>query len=398
LKAGSCIAFLFMLAALAGCVPNAANAPQASSDRTDLVVHRARFQDRLILTGELKAMHAERIVVPRTPVRAMPIRWMAEDGSFVSVGDKILELDNSQFSGNLGEQLLAETAALNQLMQKQADLDVEREDLEFDVERKRIALEKADIEASVPPELMARRDYQEFQLALAKSKIEQQKSIDALKTALEAGEAAIEELQIKLDKVRNEVRVAEDAIERLTIVAPSDGILVVSQFERQSRKYQIGDEVHVGLTVMQIPDLSRMKVEAKLSDVDDGKIAVGMNAVVTMDAYPERHFAARVSDITPVATQQGWQSMRRIFRATLLLEESDAETMIPGMSVRAEVLPEPIDDALLIPRVAIDFTASPPVARVAGGADAALTLGRCSALVCVVEDGVEEGVRLEVAR
>lgn len=398
MKAGSCIAFLFMLSALAGCVPNAANPPQDPSDRTDLVVHRALFQDRLILTGELKAIHADRIVVPRTPVRSMPIRWMAEDGAYVSQGDKILELDNSQFSGNLGEQMLAETGALNQLMQKQADLDVEREDLEFDVERQRIALEKAHIEADVPPELMARRDYQEKQLALAKAEVQQQKAIDALQTALEAGKAELEELQIKLDKVRNEVRVAEDAIERLTIYAPSEGILVVNQFERQSRKYQIGDEVHVGLAVMQIPDLSRMKVEAKLSDVDDGKIAVGMNARVTMDAYPERTFAARVSDITPVATQQGWQSMRRVFRATLLLEESDAETMIPGMSVRAEVLPEPIDDALLIPRAAIDFTADPPMARLAGGADVALTLGRCSALVCVVEDGVAEGTRLQVTR
>jgi hypothetical protein len=42
-----------------------------------------------------------------------------------------------------------------------------------------------------------------------------------------------------------------------------------------------------------------MEVEAKLSDVDDGRIATGLPVTCLLDAYPDRPYTGRVAEITP---------------------------------------------------------------------------------------------------
>jgi len=54
---------------------------------------------------------------------------------------------------------------------------------------------------------------------------------------------------------------------------------------------------------MRIPDLSTMKVVARLSDVDDGRIAAGDRAVCTLDTYPELTFVDdKVNHLDSVAS------------------------------------------------------------------------------------------------
>lgn len=372
--------------------------PRALAGHGDLQVRRASFESRVLLTGQLQAIRADRIVVPRTPAFRMPIRWMAEDGAWVTEGQKVLELDNTQFSGNLEEQRLAESTTLNQLMQKEADIAVDTADKEFAVERTRILLEQARIEAEVPAEVLARRDYQERQLALARAEVEHEKAVEDLRTTREAADAELDELRIKLKKVRDELRTAERAIDALILRAPRDGILIVAENRREGRKYQVGDNVWVGLAVMEIPDLSAMKVEALLSDVDDGKIEPGMPAECTLDTYPDEVFAGRVAEIAPVAAEQGWSSLRRAFRAVIELDSADPERMRPGMSVRVEVLATAPEEALVAPRAALDFSEDPPLLTLADGGRVEVEVGACNAMDCVIEDGPTEATPLRAAR
>jgi multidrug resistance efflux pump len=377
-----------------GCGSVASPAPSGAGSRPAPTVRRAAFQPRVLLTGELKAIEAEPILVPETPNWQMPIRWMEGDGVTVVAEQKVLELDNTQFTGNLEERRLAESSALNRLMQKEADLAVELADRAFALEQARVRLARARIEADVPEALRSRHEHQAKQLAREQAEVAEAKAAEDLQAARRASDAELEELRIALDKARHDVRIAEEAIAALIVRAPRDGILVVAENRRENRKYQIGDDVWVGLAVMEIPDLSAMKVEALLSDVDDGRIAVGQRALCALDTYPDRTFPGRVVDITPVAKEQGWQSMRRAFRAVIRLDEADPERMRPGMSVQVEVDAEPVADALIVPRGALDLSVEPPRALLAGGASVEVLLGPCSAAECVIERGLEDDSRL----
>jgi multidrug efflux pump subunit AcrA (membrane-fusion protein) len=139
-----------------------------------------------------------------------------------------------------------------------------------------------------------------------------------------------------------------------------------------------------------------MRVEAFLSDVDDGRIRVGHRAVCTMDAYPDLEFPGEVTEIAPVAQEASPRSMRRFFRVVVPLERTDPDRMRPGMSVKVEVEAARVPDALLAPREGLDLAAAPPRARLARGGEVDVELGPCNALECVVENGLTEGQLLRI--
>jgi multidrug resistance efflux pump len=392
-------AAVLALAGAAGCTTETATAADgavAPGDR--LVSHTATFRRTLLLTGELEAVDSVKLTVPRTPVWRLPIRWLAEDGVQVVQGQRVLELDNTQFTGELAQKRLARLSAYNDLARKEADIAGTIADKEFALETARIVLEKARIQAAIPESLRPKREFQEDQLALARAEFEHEKAGKDLEVTRRASEAEMEELRVEYQRATDEIATAEKAIGELTLTAPRDGLLIVSESRDEGRKYQVGDNVWVGLTVMEIPDLSSMKVVAQLSDVDDGLVAVGMPARCTLDTYPDRAYTGTVTEVAPIAQEEDNQSLRRFFRVDVRLDESDPQRMRPGMSVKVEVLPAPLEDVLLVPRVALDLGAEPAEVLLADGSSAAVELGPCNTSSCVVETGLEPEVALREAR
>ena len=388
------------LALLTACTGSQADAGAGSSHaRTpaDLVVRTAPLEPRFLVTGDLEAVRSESIVVPRTNVWQLRIRWMEADGAQVQAGQKVLEFDNSAFAGTLEERRLAVTRAENDLAERTASVEAELADKLYAVEERRIALEKARLDAAIPEELVERRKHQEAKLALERATAEHEKATEDLASFRESSAADLEVRRIELAKARREVIVAERAIGELVLRAPTTGILVVAEHPWEGRKIQIGDTVWVGMSVLRIPDLSEMRVVARLSDVDDGKVRVGTPVRCTLDTYPDRELTGKVIEITDIAQESEFRSMRRSFRATIALDRSDAERMRPGMSVKVEVRPPVGAAALLAPRAGLDLASSPPRARLASGEDVAVRLGACSAQECVVESGLRAGQRLRSA-
>jgi multidrug efflux pump subunit AcrA (membrane-fusion protein) len=395
MKLASFVLACLLIPAAAGCASQEATASvDPPSAPTELGARVGTFHGRHLLTGELEAVQSEKIVVPRTPVWSVTLRWMEEDGATVAEGQTVVELDNTQFTGELAQKELAESSAYNELVRKRADVAVTVSEKEFALEERRILLEKARIQAEIPADIRSLREYQDDQLALARTETEYRKAKEDLESTREASQAEIEELRLALERTREEIRTARDAIGALTLNAPRSGLFVVTENRREGRKYQIGDTVWVGLPVARIPDLTSMKVVARLSDVDDGRIAVGMRTRSKLDIYPELHFNGTVSEITPIAQEESDSSMRRSFRVVILLDESDPDKMRPGMSVRVEVLPRPREDVLLVPRAALDWSDEAPRALLTDGSSVEVRLGPCNAQECVVEEGLSEGARL----
>jgi len=381
------------LASLPGCAPPAAQAaPEAETDRR-LVATQASLNPHMMLSGRLEAVESTPILVPRTNAWQLPVRWMIEDGAEVQAGDVILQLDNSQFTGDLEQKRLVESSAYNDWLGRQATVAGELAEKEFARERARIGLEKARLDAEIPRNLRPLREYQEAQLTQSKAEVSHAKALEDLKTSREASESEIEELRLTLERTREEIVIAEEAIQRLTVRAPISGIVIVAEHVREGRKYQVGDTVHVGLELLQMPDLSRIKIAARLSDVDDGRVAVSARITSTLDAYPDRIFTGRVTDVAPIAGEENPQSLRRSFQVSVLLDETDPGQMRPGMSARVDVqLPEV--QGVAVSRRAIDFGHRPARLRMADGEWREIDLGVCDSMRCLIADGVEVGERL----
>jgi multidrug resistance efflux pump len=374
---------------LTGCFSGYDTTP-ASSPR----VRRGTFVNQLVITGELEAARGTSVTVPQLPNWQTSIKWLAPDGVEIKAGDRVAELDNTSIATDLDQKRQTETQAREELEQKLGDWAADLREKTFDVEKKKSDLEKAKIEAAIPKEIVSARDYDDRQTKLKRATTEYDKSVETLRSQKKADAVDRANLELKIARAHREVEISERALDQMVLRAPRDGIVVVRDHPWEGRKIQNGDTVWVGFAIALMPELDSLQVTASLADVDDGRIAPGMPATVTVDGYPSEHFPATVASISAVAQEEVRLSMRRKFRVVVKLAKVNPALMRPGLSTRVEIRREVRPNVLIAPRAAIDWSAKSPRARLDSGRLVNVVLGSCNAQECVVKSGLEEGARL----
>lgn len=353
---------------LSGCWQPAAPAVRdAPPPAQALRVTRGELSERVLLTGELDTVASENLAVPRVPQWNIALRWLAADGSMVKAGEAVAELDNTNFAADLADKKLAAARSASDLAHQIAQDAILEADKAFALETARTELDKARLSAAVDRDAYPLREYQEKQVARERAQVAFAKAEDELAAHKKSAALEAQIRRIALEKSQREIEGAEKAVRELVLRAPSDGLVVVSTHPWFQRKIASGDNVWVGLPILRLPDLSTMHVNAWLSDVDDGRIAVGARAVSYLDAYPELEFPGTITEISPVAREPSRDSWRRSFLVTVALDRVDLERMRPGMSVRVEVSARRTPAALLAPRVSVDSTVSPSRLELAHG-------------------------------
>ncbi len=370
---------------------------EGGSGGSELVARRGTLEPRLLLTGELQAVESLQIGVPRTPQFRIQVTWLVEDGAEVGAGDRLVEFDTTAFVTTLDEQRTAALRAERNLEKIRAEGAAAVVQAEMEVAQRQLQVDTAALDAGVPQHILSRREHQDRQLALARARHELAKAEEWLRVRRDEAAADEEIARVELERARSEVETAEDAIRELVITAPRDGVAVVADHPWEERKIQVGDTLWIGLTVLEIPDLDRMRVLARLPDVDDGRLPTGTPVRCVLDAHPELELGGLVREIAPMATEERGDSLRRFFEVDVELDRSDPERMRPGMSVRVEAPLPAAGESVLVPRGALDLASEPPRARLAGGGWSEVDVGDCSNLECTVLSGLAAGTRLAPA-
>jgi HlyD family secretion protein len=113
------------------------------------------------------------------------------------------------------------------------------------------------------------------------------KKIEAAARELEAAKAQVEEAKASLD-------LAEIQLEYVQLKAPFAGVLT-------SRNVEPGEVVTAGREVLSLADLSEVDLKIFVDETEIGKIKPGQNVRVTVDTFPDKAYAGRVSFISPDA-------------------------------------------------------------------------------------------------
>ena len=393
---------LVVLAPLPGCSRGRADTGTAPARGEPRVVVKS-VEDAFLLTGELRAVRSYSLVTPRGEGE-LQIRWMVEDGAEVKEGERLVEFDASRLIQTIEERRL-------RLRQAQNDRESRERQAAAESERKRVAVEKAEIEADkaridavVPRELRPAVEWARFQAAwqekkaaLEKARLEREAYVVSSRSEIATARAAEE-------KAQREVAAAEKSLGSMSLLAPKTGIFLVGNFWQWGpegpRKLQPGDTVWPGYPVGTIPDPSEMEVSAALAESDHGRITPGMKARCILDTYPDRVFAGRLEEVGSVAREsggRGWfaSATKPGFPVRISLDRTDP-LMRPGLSVRVEVVRGAWEGALSVPRGAVRFDKDGPVARRAGGDATKVGLRACTPVECVVESGLGEGDRVSL--
>jgi HlyD family secretion protein len=167
--------------------------------------------------------------------------------------------------------------------------------------------------------------------------------------------AAVNQVQAKLRAARTALRQAEAELEKTTLYAPSDGLVIHHEAFRngEMRTAQEGDTVIIHQPILTLPDLSSLIVKSKVREIDLHKIAVGQPALVTVDAYPALSLQGELAFIGALAKkQQGRQSGEKYFQVHFSLKTTD-ERLRPGMSARVELQTAQLNQVLSLPIEAV---------------------------------------------
>jgi multidrug resistance efflux pump len=354
-------------------------------------VHRGTFADDMVLTGQLDAARGSTIAVPPLP-GPTSIRWIAEDGVEVKEGDKVVELDTGPYTGDLDTKRQAVEQARQQLTEKDAEAAADIAQKALDLEQKQTDFDKAVIDATVPRDIVSKRDFEEREIKRKRAEVELAKAKDVLRGGRATVAADRANLVLALEKAEREMSMADEAMKAVTLHAPRNGIVVIrDNIFGEARKLQAGDGAFVGMILALIPEPESLQVDAALADVDDGQVAAGMPVTVILDAYSDMRTAGHVESISAVAQESARASLRRAFNVVVKLDTIDRARMRVGLSARVIVHRALQKDVLLAPRASLDLSGKEARARLADGHVSVVSLGACNAQECVVTGGLHEG-------
>ena len=192
-----------------------------------------------------------------------------------------------------------------------------------EAEHSRLAAEVADHAAA---EAIAALETADKQLALARLGSRHLEAMRAERDAL-----ARQRLQAQAQLAEQRSHVADFAIR-----SPITGKILTRTVER-------GERVGEGTPLFTLVDPDRLYVKIYVPEPSIGKIALGQEARVSVDAYPGRAFAARVSKVsqeaefTPKNVETREERVKLVFAVEVALAENPDGVLKPGMPADAVV-------------------------------------------------------------
>ncbi|HPG38412.1 MAG TPA: efflux RND transporter periplasmic adaptor subunit [bacterium] len=310
---------------------------------------RGEFLNSVTETGELDAVNSITILSPTITSRfpSMKIARLVEDGAQVVKGDTLCEFDVTEVQKGLDDAIAELEIARAELRKAKSSNESTIQDLEAEYEKTRLQheisklnLEKAKYESEIrKKEIQLELDRAAISLEKARQEIENQKSINREQE---------NKLALQVKQVETRLQEARSALNMLCVVAPAPGIAILERNWTTDEKYQVNDQVWRGNPLIKLPDLSRMRAQVPVNEVDIAKIDTLQRVKIRLDAYPDSVFTGQVTEIATLARNKERDSKVKVFDVYVQLDRSNPNLM-PGMTVSCEIIIESIADTLFIP-------------------------------------------------
>ena len=131
--------------------------------------------------------------------------------------------------------------------------------------------------------------------------------------------------------------------------APISGMIIEKGVERGTIIASATGNVSGGTVLLKMADLNLVQVQAKVDETDIGKIRPGMQATVTVDAYPNRPFEGEVLKVEPQAVVEQNVTM---FPVRIRIDNREG-LLRPGMNTEVEIHIGRREGVLAVPNAAL---------------------------------------------
>jgi len=327
--------------------------PKAAPKINTAEVKRGEFVEHVQVRGELKALRSIVLTAPSGAGDIQIIR-LVKNGTQVKKGEVVVQFDTSTLQRTLDQKLSELKTAEGEIERIRAQARLKDEENKTQLTKNTYDVERAKLEVS-KQEILAAIEGEKAKIALSDAGHKLQEIGIKLTSDQSSATADVEIQKQKREKATFEVREAERSIAAMLLKAPVDGLVTLMPNWRASSnwgsapEFKEGDRAWPGAAIVELPDLTSVRVTGRVEETDRGRLKTGQTAVVKIDALPAKDFSATLVDISPLAKLDvsTWPPPKN-FDSVLQLTETDPKIR-PGMSATARVAVERVPNVILIP-------------------------------------------------
>lgn len=233
--------------------------------------------------------------------------------------------------------VIDQTQILAQLAEAKASLASAKESLESSEVSYRLAKKNYErYKALYEKEYVSKLNLEEYELSYANAK-----------SALNAAQASVIRAQSNVDT-------AQKNLSNTKIVSPIDGVVL-------TRKVSEGQTITAGFSTPELfvvaQDLTKMQIEAKVSEADIVKIQAGQRAEFTLDGYVGEKFAGVVRQVRTNYVDTSSSTGSTSYTVIVDVDNKDLR-LKPGMTATMTIFTQDKHGVLVVPNEALRFSPS----------------------------------------
>lgn len=327
--------------------------PETVAEPVTEMAMAGSYIDAVDASGSLEPLSSV-VITPTVDGTISEIRVAA--GQQVAEGDLLMVIDNPDLD------LAVEDAKRNleAAQESLASARRARDDAYAQAQEARAAQARADELALQTAQAQAQADASDIQLldsagavdiapAPGGTDVVVEVDTQAAEDAVSAAERGVESAQAALDQA------VAKANER-QVTSPLSGSVVVMNAQVGASPLGGGEGGSAG-SLMQIADLSQMKVTIQVSEQDIASVAQGQTATVTFPAFEDIVLQGTVQNIASVASGSGSVDMYTgqssvTFAVDILIPEPDPR-LKPGMTAQVSIVTQQLDNVVMVSPMAL---------------------------------------------
>ncbi len=199
--------------------------------------------------------------------------------------------------------------------------------------------------------------------------------LDAANTAHRAAVAQRDLATANLAQANAALRRAKEVQSNSTVTSPVTGFIVERNYDAGAMP---GDR-----PIVVVADLREMKLEAGVSELEAGRLRVGLEASVAVQAKPGQKFAGQLAAIAPEVDERN-----RHFKVDVRVP-NDGRTLLSGMYATARIIEATTTNAVIVPKDAVATRDGRRVVQKVQGD---------SVTVVEVTEGLADGGRVQIVK
>lgn len=276
------------------------------------------------------------------------------------------------------------------------------------VEAERVALTKAEIGLQAAQEKLRLLNNYEHPRQLAEktalaldTKRDQTRIANKAAAALIQAQSLVNRHLLTTQIERLKLERINGQIEACTIFAPQDGLVVYANEKNgrgssQDRTIRERALVRQRQPIINLPDVTRMQVNARIHESKIDLVAAGLPAQIRVDALPGRVFEGEVTSVSLVPLSANWPNVDLQEYSTIVGVHSSPETLSlkPGLTAEVEILIERLTNVLQLPIQCVVERGGRHFAFVLDDGEPVrreLITGSSNEVVVQIKEGLDEG-------